>query len=70
MIILSSQSRRNIVAKAARISWPGNKIPIFRGNPTNSKKLDDLVSELKRTRSTQHFGERAIRQHILDTLAE
>ena len=58
------------MAKAARHAWPGNKVPIFRGNPGNLKKLHDLVSELKKTCETPYFGEAAIRRHILDSLAE
>lgn len=58
------------MAKAARHTWPGNDIPIFRGNATNLKKLTDLVTELTRTCETPYFGEAAIRRHILDSLAE
>ena len=58
------------MAKAARNTWPGNDIPIFRGNATNLKKLADLVTELTRTCETPYFGEAAIHRHILDSLAE
>ena len=58
------------MAKAARNTWPGNDIPIFRGNATNLKKFADLVIELTRTCETPYFGEAAIRRHILDSLAE
>lgn len=74
-IYLSTESqfpslRRNRVAKAARLAWPGNDIPIFRGNKDNLKKLDNLVPELNPTCSSKHFQETAIRRHILDTLSE
>ena len=58
------------MAKAAKLAWPGNDVPIFRGNASNLTKLDDLVSELKDTCETPYFGEAAIRRHILDSLAE
>ena len=58
------------MAKAARHTWPGNDIPIFRGNVANLKKLTDVVTELTRTCETPYFGEAAIRRHILDSLAE
>ena len=58
------------MANAAKHAWPGNSIPLFRGNSTNLKKLDALVAELKSTGETPFFGEAAIRQHILDSLAE
>jgi len=35
------------VAKAAREKWPGNNIPVFRGNQENMRALDTLVDELK-----------------------
>lgn len=57
------------MAKAARLAWPGNDIPIFRSNKDNTKKLDNLVQELKSTCCTKHFPESAIRQHIT-TLSE
>ena len=58
------------MAKAARCMWPGNDIPIFRGDDTNLKKLSDLVDELAGTCGTPHFEKPAIRRHILDSLAE
>ena len=58
------------MAKATRCMWPGNDIPIFRGNATNLKKLDDLVDDLASTCETPYFGKAAIRRHVLDSLAE
>lgn len=52
------------------MAWPGNDLPIFRGNKENMNKLDDLVKELVPTCSSKFFAEASIRQHIIDTLAE
>lgn len=57
--------RWNKAAKASRIAWPGNEIPMFRGNAENSRKLDNLVIELKATCCTKHFGERATAETFL-----
>ena len=58
------------MAKAAKHTWPGNDIPIFRGNATNLKELTDLVTDLTRTCETPYFGEATIRRHVVDSLAE
>ena len=62
--------RRNKVSKSAKLAWPGNDILIFRGNKENTSKLDNLVKELKQACSSRYFDEDAIRQHIIDSLAE
>ena len=62
--------RRNKVSKATKLAWPGNDLPIFRGNKENIKKPDDLVKELIPTCSSKFFTVASIRQHIIDTLAE
>ena len=41
------------MAKAAKLAWPGNDVPLFHGDASN---LDDLVSELKDTCETPYFG--------------
>lgn len=56
--------------KATKLAWPGNDEPLLNGNPTNLQKLDKLVEQLKDTCCTKHFGEKEIRLHIIDTLAE
>ena len=53
------------MSKAARFAWPGNIIPVFRGN---KDKLDNLVEQLKPTCASKFYKEHAIRQHILDSL--
>ena len=58
------------MAKVAKHMWPGNDIPIFRGNATNLKKSSDLVTDLTSTCETPYFGKAAIRRHVLDSLAE
>ena len=58
------------MAKATKLAWPGNELPIFRGNSDICKKLNDLVNSLKGSCTTKSFGEAAIRQHIIDCLAE
>ena len=63
--------RRNRVAKAIRLAWPGNNnFPTFRCNKENKEKHDNLVKELKTTCCSKHFPETAMRQHIIDTLSE
>ena len=52
------------------MAWPGNDLPIFRGNSSSQAKLNDLVKELKGTCSTKYFDEESIRQHIIDSMAE
>ena len=56
--------------KAAKLAWPGNDLPLFRGNPVNAQKLDNLVDQLKETCSTKYFGEGEIRLHIINSLAD
>ena len=56
--------------KAAKLAWPGNDVPLFKGNLANFQKLDKLVKHLKDTCCTKHFGETEIRLHIINTLAE
>ena len=56
--------------KATKIAWPGNNLPLFRGDLENTKKLNDLVKELKDKYATKHFGEAEIRLHIINTVAE
>ena len=56
--------------KAAKLAWPGNDVPLFKGYPANQQKLDNLVEELKDTCSTKYFREKEIRLHIINTLAE
>ena len=56
--------------KATKLVWPGNDVPLLKGDPTNLQKLDKLVEQLKDTCSTKYFGEREIRLHIINTLAE
>ena len=34
------------MSEAAKIAWPGNDLPTFRGNKTSTNKKDDLVKEL------------------------
>lgn len=58
------------MSKVAKLAWPGNDIPIFRGNKDNVAKLEDLVKELKPTIANRFFDEDAIRQHIIDSLSE
>lgn len=58
------------MAIAAHREWPGNKIPIFRNNKENLKKLDCLVAKLVPECKLDYFGESAIRKHIIDTLTE
>jgi hypothetical protein len=58
------------VSKAAKLAWPGNDIPIFRGNKDSIAKLEDVVKELKPTCANRFFDEDAIRQHIIDSLSE
>ena len=55
---------------AAKLAWPGNDVPLLKGDPNNLKKLDKLVNQLKDTCSTKHFGEKEIHLHIIDSLAE
>uniref|UniRef100_A0A1X7U905 Uncharacterized protein n=1 Tax=Amphimedon queenslandica TaxID=400682 RepID=A0A1X7U905_AMPQE len=62
--------KRNKVAAAARNTWPGNNVPCFRNNKKEKETLDDLVISLIKECSLPIFGEKAIRQHILDTLTE
>ena len=62
--------RRNKVTKATKISWPGNDLPIFRGNSENTKKLDNVVAELVPSCSSKFFTEACIRQHIIDMVSE
>ena len=69
-ILCNNLFRRKKVAKATRERWPGNNIPIFRGNLENMKALNELVDELKGSCSTKYFDEKAIRNHAIDTLAE
>ena len=56
--------------KAAKLAWPGNDVPLFKGNLANFQKLDKLVEHLKDTCCTKHFGEKEIRLHTVNTLAE
>ena len=56
--------------KAAKLAWPGNDVPLLKGDESNLKKLDKLVEQLRETCSTKHFGEKEIRRHIIDSLAE
>ena len=58
------------MSKAAKLTWPGNDIPVFHGNKDNIAKLDILVKELKPTCANRFFDEDAIRQHIIDSLPE
>ena len=62
--------RRNKISKAAKLAWPGNDIPMFRGNQANQTKLSSLVSELRETCTSKHFFEDRIRQHIIDSMHE
>ncbi|KAL5510543.1 hypothetical protein EMCRGX_G006105 [Ephydatia muelleri] len=61
---------RNKVNKAVKEQWKGNVIPLFKTDPAEKKKLEDMVQKLVPNCSTKYFGERAIRQHIIDTLTE
>ena len=54
--------------KAVKEQWKGNVIPLFKTNPEEKKKLEDMVQKLVPNCSTKYFGERAIRQHIIHTL--
>ena len=33
--------------KAAKLAWPGNDVPLFKGDAANLSKLDNLVDQLK-----------------------
>ena len=70
LLLYSIFYRRNKVAAAARVAWPGNVIPTFRNNKENMKKLDELVVELETEYSLPYFGKEAIKQHILSCLTE
>ena len=70
---------RNRVHAATCSMWPGNELPIFKGEKgkENTKKLDDLVSKLlpdchygPTSLPGVVFGRSGIRQHVLDTLNE
>ncbi|XP_065892403.1 putative autophagy-related protein 11 [Dysidea avara] len=61
---------RNKVAKEARRVWPGNDIPLFRGNKENQAKLNALVEELEECCTTEFFTKDCIKQHIICTLSE
>eukprot|EP00731_Ephydatia_muelleri_P009432 Em0005g18a len=61
---------QNKVNKAVKEQWKGNVIPLFKTDPEEKKKLEDMVQKLVPNCSTKYFGERAIRQHIIDTLTE
>lgn len=62
---------RNAVALAAREMWLGNDIPTFQRNEANQEKLRTLVQKLlPECQLLPFFGEKAIRQNILDSLTE
>ena len=56
LLLYSIFYRRNKVAAAARVAWPGNVIPTFRNNKENMKKLDELVVELETEYSLPYFA--------------
>ena len=56
--------------KAAKLAWPGNDVPLFKGDVANLSKLDNLVDQLKDTCCNKYFGEKEIRLHIINTSAE
>lgn len=61
-------NRRNKISKAAKLTWPGNNIPIFCGNQPNQAKLSSLVR--KHVRTIKHFTEDSIHEHIIDSMHE
>ena len=62
--------RRKKIKIAACETWPGNCIPTFRKGSSEMQQLESLVESLVQSSSCEYFGKRAIRSHILDTLAE
>jgi len=58
------------VAKAAKQTFPGNEIPLFRANKEAESRREALVAELKKVNRCKFFTDAAIREHIKDTLAE
>ena len=62
--------RRNKVRKAVYDTWKGNSIPLFKTDSAERQKLEELAATLIPTCKTKYFGERAIRQHIFDSLTE
>ena len=64
-------TRRRRVACAAKDKWPGNVIPLFKNNPKELEKLDNLVNELSKTcRIPNVFEEDGIISHIMSSLHE
>ncbi|KAL5506628.1 hypothetical protein EMCRGX_G008324 [Ephydatia muelleri] len=61
---------RNKVRKAVYDTWKGNSIPLFKTDSAERQKLEELAATLIPTCKTKYFGERAIRQHIFDSLNE
>ena len=69
--------RRKRVREAVKKVWPGNELPIFKGNPANLDRLNHLVDELEGECSffplslpTVCFGRKGISRHALDCLNE
>ena len=62
--------RRNKVRKAVYDTWKGNSIPLFKTDSAERQKLEEFAATLIPTCKTKYFGERAIRQHIFDSLNE
>ncbi|KAL5474081.1 hypothetical protein EMCRGX_G028655 [Ephydatia muelleri] len=62
--------RRNKVRKAVYDTWKGNSIPLFKTDSAERQKLEELPATLIPSCKTKYFGERAIRQHIFDSLNE
>ena len=56
--------------KAAKLACPGNNLTLFRRNPVNVQKLDNLVDQLKETCSTKYYREGEIQLHIINSLAD
>ena len=62
--------RRSKVCKVVYDTWKGNSIPLFKTDSAERQKLEELAATLIPTCKTKYFGERAIRQHIFDSLNE